>query len=138
MTRRSRQTWRFSGELTLTTRTAPPASSSSFAIVGIIARQGWQRGPQKSTKTLPSAVRSLYVSGVASTGISLLSWFQQNRHPIGQLGHTAEEERAFGDEHRGADLARAQGGEAVREPGDGGGDVALRGREAGQAVLALE
>jgi hypothetical protein len=49
---------RFSDELTLTTRTAPPVSSSSWAMVGIIARHGWQRGPQKSTRTLPSPVRS--------------------------------------------------------------------------------
>src|SRR5207247_7407297 len=68
-TRSSRQTSRFCVESTLTTRTAPPASSSRSLIVGIIARHGWHRGPQKSTKTLPSFVSSLNVSGVASTGI---------------------------------------------------------------------
>jgi hypothetical protein len=45
-------------------------------MVGIIAIHGWQRGPQKSTNTLPSLVSSLYVSGVASTGMSLLSGFK--------------------------------------------------------------
>src|SRR4029450_8730886 len=89
-------------------------------------------------KTLPSRVRSLYVSGVASTGISLLSWFEQDRHPVGQLRHAAEEKGAFRDEHRRAELARAQSLEAMRQPRDRRGDMALRGREAGEAVLALE
>src|SRR5262245_4391851 len=53
----SLQMSRFSAELTLTTRTAPAASSSSLAMVGIMARHGWHRGPQKSTRTLPSPVR---------------------------------------------------------------------------------
>src|SRR3954463_4187021 len=66
------------------------------------------------------------------------SWFEQNRHSVGQLGHAAEEEGPFRHQHRRADFLPAQGAEAVREPRYRGSDVPLGRREPGKAALTLE
>ena len=71
-TRRSRQTFRFSGAFSFRNRTRSPYRSSSASTAGIIAMHGGHCGPQTSTRTSPSPIRSSNVSTVASI-IGLLS-----------------------------------------------------------------
>ncbi len=119
----------------MTSVNLPPYSSSSFSTAGMSARHGTQRGPQKSTSTLPDATSAGNGLTVASTAIHTSRitetashiWVMRPRNRLPFAISIVERQ-----------LAAREAVQGMRDPGHRRGDVALGRREAGQAATTTE